>query len=128
MFLKSFFHLVETQISYKIKVIRYDSGTKFNMDSFFSSKCVIHRLSYLYTPQQNRVVKRKHQHFLNVARALHFQSNISLKFWDDCVMTSTYLINRTPSPFLYHKTPYEMLYAVKTSYSHLNVFGCLCCY
>lgn len=49
-----------------------------------------------------------------------------MQFWDESVLTASYLINRTPTATLYGKTPYELLYGAKASYRHLRVFGCLC--
>jgi hypothetical protein len=107
--IQSFIHLVETQFNVKVKCLRSDNGSEFNMVDFFSSKGIIHQHTCIETPQQNAIAERKHQHLLNVARALRFQSHLPLYFWGECILTAAYLINRTPTPILGNKTPYECL-------------------
>ena len=124
--IQTFYNMIFTQFKVPIKMLRSDNGPEFALKSFYASKGIIHQLSCVETPQQNSVVERKHQHLVVVARALRFQANLPLKFWGDCVLTATYLINRIPSPILHDLTPFQILLGKPPSYIHLKSFGCLC--
>jgi hypothetical protein len=124
--LQSFLILVKTQLQLKVKCLLTDNGPEFRMSESFSSHGIIHQHSSVETLQQNAIVEHKHQHLLNVARSLRFQAHLPLSFWGECVLTTAHIINRLPTPLLPNKSPFELLFHKSTSYSHLQVFGCLC--
>ena len=78
--IQTFFQMILNQFKVSIKVIRSDNGLEFALSSLYASKGILHQLSCVETPQQNTVIERKHQHLLNVARALRFHANLPLKF------------------------------------------------
>ena len=93
---------------------------------FLNSKGIIHQTTCIETPEQNGIAKRKHQHLLNVTRALIFQSKLSTCFWSYALMHVAFLINITPSAFLQNCTLHEKLYGKSYNFIDLRVFGCLC--
>lgn len=60
-----------------------------------------------------------------MARALYFQSQVPIHFSSECVLTATFLRNKTPSPLIGNQTPYELLYQKPVDYISLRVFECL---
>ncbi|GJR76061.1 retrovirus-related pol polyprotein from transposon TNT 1-94 [Tanacetum coccineum] len=71
-------------------------------------------------------VERKHRHLLETARSLRIHANLSLKFWGECVLAATYLINKMPMKKLNWKSPYEVLFGKPPDFSHLRTIRCLC--
>ena len=93
-----FFTFISTQFGKQVKQFRSDNAKELAFTEFFANQGVLHQFSYVERPRHNSIVE--HQHLLNVARALYFQSQVPLPFWTDCVLTAAFLINRTPSPLL----------------------------
>lgn len=75
-----FYNMILTQFNVKIKTIRSDNAPELAFTEFFKEKGIVSYHSCRDRPQQNAVVERKHQHLLNLARALYFQSNIPLDY------------------------------------------------
>lgn len=119
-----FCSMIETQFGKKVKKIWSDNAKEFALSELCHQRGILHQYSCVQRPEQNSVVERKHQHLLNVARSLYFQSRGPAQFWGECI-TSTFLINRTSSSQLHNKTPYELLHNTTFYYTTLGVFGCL---
>jgi len=123
---KNFVKLIDTHYHITPKFIRSNNGPEFLIPEFYASKGIIHKRSCVETPQKNGRVERKHQHILNVARAVLFQSKLPKLFWSYVVLHATFLINRVPTPLLKNKSPYQKLYDTLPDINSFKVFGCLC--
>ena len=114
--------MVKNQLSKGAKVVRSDNGSEFTlgpMQQFNHDHGILCETGCVDTLQQNGRVERKNCHILKVAQALRFQANLPICFWGECVLTATYLINRTPTKLLKGKLPYEILFKCKPSSNEL---------
>jgi hypothetical protein len=123
---QNFLIMIENQFNCHVKIVRTDNGPEFLMPQFYASKGIVHQTSCVETPQQNGRVERKHQHILNVGRALLFQSKLPKQFWSYAVLQATYIINRIRSPLLQNKSPYFLRFQIDPNLHDLRVFGSLC--
>ena len=85
--------MVETQFEKRVKMIRSDNGPEFMLNEYYFMKGILHQKSCVATPQQNGRVERRHQHILNLARALMFQSMLPKMYWSYAVLHEVYLLN-----------------------------------
>ena len=75
-----------------------------------------------HTPQLNGKAERLNRTIINKARALLYNSEVSLELWREAVYTATYLINRSPTT-KQPVTPAELWYGKKPDISKLQKFG-----
>nr|GEU92583.1 hypothetical protein [Tanacetum cinerariifolium] len=54
-----------------------------------------------------------------------FEANLPKRFWGECILTATYIINRLPSKVIDDKTPFELVFNQKPDYDNMQFFGCL---
>lgn len=110
----------------RVKMIRTNNGPEFIMLQYYATKGIVHQTSCAESPQQNGRVERKHQHVLNVGRALLFQSKLPKQFWSYAILHATFIINRVPSPILKNQSPFHLLHKQIPNLHELKVFGSLC--
>ena len=124
--LQRFCAYAEKQFGHSVQTVRSNNGTEFVcLGKYFQDSGIVHQTTCVDTLQQNGHVERKHMHILNVARALLFQSSLLVKFWGEAILTTTHVINMTPSKVLKGSSPNEMLFGAKPAYEMLRVFGSL---
>jgi hypothetical protein len=112
----------------KLKALRTDRGGEFTSNEFRNYYEMLGIKRYLttpYSPQQNRVVERRNQTVVGMARSLLKSMGVPAEFWGEAVSTTVYLLNRAPTKSVISKTPYEAYYTRKPSVVHLRVFGCV---
>ncbi|WVY91230.1 hypothetical protein V8G54_036744 [Vigna mungo] len=112
---KRFKHMVERQSYRKLKVLRIDEGGEDN-----------HEMTPHNTPEHNGTVERKNRTILNMVRCMLKSKEMPQFLWGEVVLTTTYILNRTPTKRLKNITPEEAWSTIKPNVKHLGVFGSIC--
>jgi len=116
-----FQNIVERMFDRKIVAMQTDWGGEYQkLNSFFQRIGISHHVSCPYAHQQNGSAKRKHRHIVEVGLSLLTHASMPLKFWDEALITATYLINRLPSKVINNETPLERLHNQQPDYTMLR--------
>ncbi|RDX80698.1 Copia protein, partial [Mucuna pruriens] len=96
------------------------------LNSYLSSKGILHQSTCPHTPQQNGIAERKNRHLVETARTLLFSTNVLTNNWGKAVLTTCFLINRMSYAFLENQIPHSILFPKDKIY-HVppKVFGCV---
>lgn len=123
--IEQFIKLMQTQFGKVPKAIRTDGGGEYSGYAFknmLRSYGVELQQTAPYSPQQNGQAERKNRSLIEMSRCMLIEANMNKRYWGEAVSTANYLLNRLPAAAT-GRTPYEVWYGKKPSYSHLKVFG-----
>ena len=119
--------LIENQLNTKIKSLRTDRGREYLsglFKAYYDENGIARQLTIPYTPQQNGVAERRNRTLLDMVRSIMVQANLSISFWGDALMTTTYILNRIPSKSV-PSTPYEVWKGATPDLNVMRPWGCV---
>ena len=120
---------LKINLTKKIKIFQSDGGGEFSNRKFAKHlhECgILHQMSYLGTPEQNGVAKRKHRHIVELGLTMMIAFNVPKRFWVEAFTIVIFEINRLPRNNLGINSPFSLLYGQEPKYSSLRVFDCRC--
>ena len=84
--------------------------------------------SYQLLAHLNRMEQLKEEtiSFIDCARTLMIENNVSIKYWKEAMNTTVHTLNQVQLKKRTKKTPYELWYGYKPNVSYLKVFGSKC--
>jgi len=119
--------MIQNRFNANIKSLYSDNDGEFiALQPFLTLHGISHYTTAPHTPQQNGVSERRHRQIVETCKTLLSHANLPSYFWSYAFPTTTYIINRLPSPILHHSSPFQTLFKEAPIYLKLRSFGCLC--
>jgi len=126
--LKEYVNEAEAFFNMKAAKLRLDNGGEFismEMKQWCKNKGIVLDYTVPHTPQLNGTAERMNRTLFEKARALIFDSNLPKTMWGEAILTSAYLLNRSPTVTI-NTTPAEKWYGKTPDLSKLQIFGSIC--
>lgn len=114
------------QNGHQIKVLRTDNGTEFvnrEVKHFLEENGIEHQRTVPYTPEQNGCAEREMRTIVEAARSMIHAKGINSRLWAEAVNSAVFILNRTGTSTIKHKTPYELWYGKSIEINDFRVFG-----
>ncbi|KAE9280413.1 Retrovirus-related Pol polyprotein from transposon TNT 1-94, partial [Phytophthora rubi] len=120
-----YIYTVVSEYDDEIKRVQSDNGKEYEKLARIIVKYGTRfRFTQAYTPQQNGMAERRIRMVMEKALCLLFEGHLSGALWGEAVMTSTYLINLTPSAAIDMRSPYLLWHNCLPRINKLRTFGC----
>ena len=119
---KKYTILRENQSNCRLKIIHIDD-VFLDWDDVCKEKRIIHKISSLYTFEQNDKTKRFNRIVMSFVRSILYKKKLAKSCWDEITKTVVYLLNRS---FLEKnfKFAFERLQNKKSYIEHLKILEC----
>nr|GEY36177.1 hypothetical protein [Tanacetum cinerariifolium] len=127
--IKTFLKRITILLQSHVIIIRTKNDKEYKhqvLKEYFDSVGISHQVSFVRTPQQNRVVERINRTLVEATRTILIFSRAPLFLWAEAIATVCFTINRSIIHRRFNKTPYELINDRKSDISFLHVFGALC--
>ncbi|KAE9273402.1 hypothetical protein PR003_g29919 [Phytophthora rubi] len=120
-----YIYTVVSEYDDEIKRLQSDNGKEYEKLARIIVKYGTRfRSTQAYTPQQNGMAERRIRMVMEKALCLLFEGHLSGALWGEAMMTSTYLINLTPSAAIDMRSPYLLWHNRLPRINKLRTFGC----
>ena len=109
--------MVERQFTTQIKCLQSDWGGEYR-----KLQPLLHKLGIQFRhpcphkQQQQGKSERKHHTIVETGLILLVEASMDLKFWWEAFVSTTYLVNRLPTPVIDQLSPFESPYHQKPDY------------
>nr|GEU44449.1 zinc finger, CCHC-type [Tanacetum cinerariifolium] len=126
--LKEFKKSIENELRTTSKMLRMDRGGEFTSNElmqYCKENGIARQLTAPYSPQQNRVVKRRNRTMMSTTRCMMKVTNMPQNFWAEAIRHAIHILNSVPTKALEDITPYEAIKRIKPNLANLKVLSCI---
>jgi hypothetical protein len=123
--LNKFLKRAQNEFDANVKKITSDNDSEvknIQVKDYLDQESIKHEFLAPYTPQQNRVVKRKNRTLIESSRTMLDEYKVFDHFWVEAINRACHAINRLYLHQLLKKRPYKLLTGNKLNVSYFRVF------